>query len=111
MLFAEAVTVIQVEWQALTAFGATLVGGLLGAAKIIAVQMKDNATTVTQRHTENRADATEAREENRTLSRSIMSIQSETVKTMVGMQREIMRMTEKMEPGSKQYRPLKEGDG
>jgi hypothetical protein len=116
-MFAEVSQVIQVEWQALAAFGATVGAAIVGAAKIIATQLKHNAEKASAdmagRHRENREDAIEARKENRELSGAILSIQSRTVQTLAETQAEIRALLDRLpageceaEPGSKSHTPF-----
>ncbi len=113
MLFgAEAAAqVIQVEWQALAVFGSTVGGALVAAAKIVSSQLAKNADGVAKRHEENRADSQEGRKDDRDLSVAILSIQSQTVKTLADMQAEIRRVLERLgeceaEGGSKPHPAL-----
>lgn len=110
-LFAEP-QVIQVEWQALAAFGATIGGALVAAAKILASQWQTYSAAADERHKENRADAREARDENRALSNAILTIQGKTVETLTGLQAEIERVVTRLDRlegianGSKTHAPL-----
>ncbi len=110
-IFADAPQVIQVEWQALAAFGSIIASAILGAAKLVAVQLARNGEATDKRHQENRNDAKEAREENRGLSQAILNIQSQTVRTLEGMQTEIRHVVTRLdglEGGSKNHAPLDE---
>jgi hypothetical protein len=90
MLWADApMNVIQVEWQALAALGSILGGALVASAKILAAQWEKSNQAVGKRHDEARQDTREARDENRALSQAILAIQSKTVETLTGLQREI----------------------
>lgn len=106
--------VIQVEWQALAAFGSILGGAVVTAAKLIGTQLQANADATAKRHEENRADAREARDENRQLSQTILSIQSETARTLAGVQAEVARVVERLDRieghGSKAHQPLPAAD-
>lgn len=97
LLLADAVQVIQVEWPALAAAGSAVGGALVWCAKILASQWAANEAAIAKRHEENRADAREAREENRTLSQAILAIQAKTVETLTAMQREIEHVVSRLD--------------
>lgn len=113
MLFADASQVIQVEWQALAAFGSAVGGAIVWAGKVIAGQLASNAAATNKRHEENRQDAAEARAENRSLSQAILMIQGKTVESLGGLQGEIERIVTRLDriegnTGSKSHAPLAE---
>lgn len=88
-MFAEAGYVIQIEWQGLASAAVAIGGSIVGAGKIVALQLSRNADSIQKRHLENREDAKEARDENRVLSQAILKVQAETVKSLTEMQGEI----------------------
>lgn len=97
LLLADVPQIIQVEWQALAVFGSAVGGALVAAAKIIASQLSAGQVAQTKRHEENRADAREARDENRALSQAILTIQGKTVETLAGLQSEIERIVTRLD--------------
>lgn len=111
-LFGEQAQVIQVEWQALSAFGGIVGGSLVAAAKIVAGQLAKNSSAQDKRHEENRSDAKEAREENRNLFRSVLTLQGESIQGMAALQTEVRAVLERLgacEEGSKNHAPLPPG--
>lgn len=99
-------TVIQIDWQNASIIGGGIGGALIAAAKMIVEQLKSNSSSTNKRHEDNRADAIEARKENRDLSGAILNIQSQTVKTLQEVQAEIRAVLTRLgqcEVGSKQH--------
>ena len=105
-------TIVQADWQSLSALGSLLGGSLVVAARILAGQWDKNSLAEAKRHEESRADAKEARDENRALSQAILTIQGKTVETLAGVQHEIDRVVtrlDRLEGGSKSHVPVPHG--